>query len=681
MEHGLMRQAFERASADRICHMYTLLGPAGIGKSRLAAEFVRGVEPDATVLSGRCLPYGTDITYWPIAEIVRGAADVADGDPPGVVRDKLAALLEGEPEGSRVAEHLGAVLGFPGAATTPEETAWAVRKLFEALAGARPLVAIFDDIHWADRTLLELVRRVAGAVRGAPILLVCLARSQFADEHPNWGGGRLNSTITLLDRLSDKECEDLIDGILGRGLIDERIRDQIVAAAEGNPLFLIEMISMLVDEGRIRREPTGWSLVGDVTDVPIPPTVEAVLGARLDRLTAEERITIERAAIVGQEFPEEAVRELTPDTLRPRTPELLAGLVRRELVIDVGNQVPATYRFHHLLVRDVTYGGMPIGVRARLHEAFASWLERTTADRLAEIEEIVGYHLESAHRYQVELGTPAEELASLGARAAEHLAVSGRRSFARDNMRASASLLARAVPLLPEDHLLLAPSLRELGVALGELGEWARAEAALARAIQVAEASGDHEEMWLARLELADVRAYHDPEVSSNYVLACAEEAIEALAPSGGPGLARAWRLKGDALSAAGRQGLAQQAFLLGAEVAEEAGDERELRARAARGIALGPAPVEEAIPFVEDHIARLEPRPGMALGHLAYLYAMVGRRDETMALIARGQDEIRDLGSDLLFASFLMYAGASMMLIGDVVEAERTLAPGVAML
>src|SRR5205085_4602478 len=164
-----------------------------------------------------------DITYWPVASIVRQAADVADEDPPGVVRSKLAGILQDLPDGVLIGERLGALLGFPGATTTPEETAWAVRKLLEGLAANRPLVLILDDLHWADRTLLGLIRQVAGSRRNAPVLFLCLARSEFADDHADWGGGRLNSTTALLARLTDQESEDLIDAVLGRGLSDRRI--------------------------------------------------------------------------------------------------------------------------------------------------------------------------------------------------------------------------------------------------------------------------------------------------------------------------------------------------------------------------------------------------------------------------------------------------------------------------
>ncbi|MBA3412423.1 MAG: AAA family ATPase [Actinobacteria bacterium] len=256
-ELNLLRDAFRRSERERTCHLFTILGSAGIGKSRLVEEFVQEVRTDATVLRGRCLAYGEGITFWPIVEAVTEAAGLTAPDSAEVARGKIASLLDGE-DAALVAERLAELLGIDEAAETTEESFWAIRKLFEGLARGKHLVVVFDDIHWAEPTFLDLVEHVADWSREAPILLVCLTRPELLDSRPGWAGGKLNATSMLLEPLTDGECGNLIEHLLGSVQFPEEARGRITEAAEGNPLFVEEMLAML---GRRRSAQAGERLV------------------------------------------------------------------------------------------------------------------------------------------------------------------------------------------------------------------------------------------------------------------------------------------------------------------------------------------------------------------------------------------------------------------------------------
>jgi class 3 adenylate cyclase/tetratricopeptide (TPR) repeat protein len=391
-----LQQAFDRAVRERRCHLFTLLGTAGVGKSRLVVEFLGKV--DARVVDGRCLDYGEGITFWPVVSILKQLGTVAD-------------------------ETLTRVVGTVASAN---EVFYAVRSLLENVASERPLVVVFDDIQWGEETFLDLIDHVADLSRGAPILLLCIARPELLDKRPGWGGGKLNATTILLEPLGREDCADLI-GL--HGGVDADLRDRILAAAEGNPLFVEEMVA----------------LAREVGDVSVPATVQALLQARIDQLVGDERSVIERGAVEGEVFHRGTVLELTraPDVERP-----LVGLVRKELIYPTPPAIARdqAFRFRHLLLRDAAYGAMPKELRAELHERFADWLAANGTD-LVELDELTGYHLEQAWRYGHELGRGNDELAI---RAGERLWAAGRRAAARADMPGSLNLLRRAAALLPE---------------------------------------------------------------------------------------------------------------------------------------------------------------------------------------------------------------------------------------
>jgi class 3 adenylate cyclase/tetratricopeptide (TPR) repeat protein len=393
-----LRQAFDRSVRERRCHLFTVLGPAGVGKSRFVAEFLEDV--GLQVVTGRCLDYGEGITYWPVISILKQLGTRAD--------ETLARVVEG--------------------GTLPNEVPFAVRSLLEEVAAEQPLVVLFDDIQWGEETFLDLVDHIADMSRGAPILLLCVARPELLDKRPGWAGGKLNATTILLEPLGNDECSELI---ALHGDVDERLRGRILEAAGGNPLFVEEMVAFARDGG----------------DDTVPSTVQALLQARLDQLGGAERSVIERGAVEGQVFHRGAVLELT------RTPDVepqLVGLVRKELI----HPVPAVllgdhaYQFRHLLIRDAAYDALPKETRADLHEQFATWLDRHGQD-LIELHEVLGYHLEQAAGYRRELGKPS---AADETHAGERLYTAGRRAAERGDAPAALNLLGRAVALLPQDH-------------------------------------------------------------------------------------------------------------------------------------------------------------------------------------------------------------------------------------
>jgi class 3 adenylate cyclase/tetratricopeptide (TPR) repeat protein len=392
-ELALLRQAYERAVTERSCHLVTLLGPAGVGKTRLAAEFAGSL--DATVVRGRCLDYGDGITLWPIVEVLK--------------------QLGAEETIVQITESLG----------SSNELFLTVRRRLEDAAAERPLVVLFEDIHWGEQTFLDLIDHVSDLSRGTPIVLLCLARPEPLDVRPAWGGGKLNATIALLEPLSGGETRLLLES-LANGDVDDATRDRILEAADGNPLFVEEMFALAREGG----------------DVRAPSTVQALLQARLDRLGHGERAVIERGAVEGEVFHRASVTELSGEVVDIE----LVGLVRKELIRPDRGTFPGddAYRFRHLLIRDAAYDGLPKETRADLHERFAGWLEEH-AD-LVELDEIVGYHLEQAALYREQLGHADDELAS---RAGRRLAAAGNKAAARGDEGASVKLLERAVRSLP----------------------------------------------------------------------------------------------------------------------------------------------------------------------------------------------------------------------------------------
>jgi class 3 adenylate cyclase/tetratricopeptide (TPR) repeat protein len=661
-----LRHALDRAVLERTAYLFTVLGPAGIGKSRLAHEFASSLAGEATVVRGGCLPYGDGITFWPLAQIVRSL--VSDGD----VRASLAELLGGGDEAELVADRVAGAIGAVGTPTEGEELFWAVRRLFEAVARERPLVVVFEDLHWAEATLLDLVEHIADWTRDASIVLLCLARPELFDERPAWGGGKLNATSILLEPLSRSEAETLIGNLPGAAQLDDAVRARIADAAEGNPLFLEQMLAMVAEEG------------GD-SPLHVPATIQALLAARLDRLVPEERALLERASVIGNEFWRDAVVELSPPAERADVARRLQQLMRRELVrpsrsVFAGDEA---FRFRHLLIRDAAYDSLPKAARGELHERFANWVESRAAERETELEEIVGYHLEQAHRYGAELGQADPALA---ARASERLARAGRRAYARGDIPAATTLLSRATALLADDSVERAELLVDLADALRESGDFREAEAALA---EVRDGAGAGNSVLRAHALVVGLRLrlQVDPTISTGELEREATRAVEIFEERGDhQRLAKAWELLAWSLWFRCRAADAETALGRAVEHARLAGDSR-TEAQSVNllmGAAFfGPRRAEDAIRLCREVLATAEqPRiVASALRALAGLEAMRGDFDDARALVARYRSILDDLGLTVTAATASETSALVELLAGEPAAAERDLRRGFASL
>jgi class 3 adenylate cyclase/tetratricopeptide (TPR) repeat protein len=649
---GFLRQTFEAAVEDKACHLFTVIGSPGVGKSRLVFEFVADVERRSTVLQGRCLPYGDGITYWPVAEMVRRAAGIADGDGAQEAAGKLGPLLP-EDEREAVTKRLLETLALEEAGSPADEIAWAFRKFLEALAAQRPVVAVFDDIHWAEPTLLDLIDHVAEWSRDAPILVVGVARQELLDVRQGWGGGKHNATTIQLEPLSERECEVLVENLLGMALLPDVAKTRIAEAAEGNPLFVEQVLSMLIDDELLRRDNSHWVPTADLTTIPIPPTIHALLAARLDRLGGEERQVIERASVVGKVFYLGAVSELAPEPLRPSVGTHLMTLVRKELIRPDRSDVARedAFRFRHILIRDAAYNGMPKETRARLHEAFGDWLERVAGERAAEYDEILGYHLEQAYRYREELGAVDDRARAVAARAAEHLASAGRRAMNRHDLAAATSLLARTVELMPNDDPRRPELLLRLGTALQDHGEFARSDEVVQELMATARQTGDRGPELRAQL-LGALR--WDVKTPWEERRAVADEAIQYFEKQGDDlALYYARQLLAGIHWVQGRSGESTAEIQRMLEVGRRAAvpDEAFLLHWLAGALLWGTTLAEEALRQCDElsvRAAGMRFAEGSILATRAPLLAMVGRTDEARETSDRAVALLADLGGVL---------------------------------
>ena len=619
-----LRDAFEQAAHDRSCQLFTVLGAAGVGKSRLAAEFLAGIE--GRVVQGRCLSYGEGITYWPVVEIVRQLDSLPDTD---------------------AAVPLRSLLGEIDSATSAEEIAWGFRKLLEQEAHEQPLICVFDDLHWAEQTLLDLVEHVADLSRDAPVLLLCMARPELLEKRATWGGGKWNSTTVLLEPLDAVETDRLLDELGG---VKPELRERIAAAAEGNPLFLEEMLALVRASGEVDGE------------VSVPPTIHALLAARLDQVDPAERAVLECGSIEGRLFHQSALQALVADE---QLTSRLVSLVRKQLVRPDTPQFPGedAYRFRHLLIRDAAYDSLPKAVRADLHERFAAWLEERGAD-LVELDELVGHHLEQAARYRAELERPDQLLAE---RAAERLATAGRRALGRGDSRAAASLLEHALALTRPQRLDVH---LELDLALAVEGDPMQAAAIARRAAERAAAAGDRTSEALARVVSARYQLEYQNVVDE--LDALAREALPLLeAANDHAGLVHIWTAMSESANHHGHWGerslsrdrADHHARLAGIQMTNQVG------VAVSFGYLLGPEPADELLGRI-DHLLTTSPHPSLQLNR-ARLLAMLDRHDEAWPLALEGSARLRELTGEDGGEAYLAEISA---LTGDHETASRYL-------
>ena len=628
-ELALIEAAWERARSEHRCELVTIAGEAGVGKTRLVAEALASVE--ARVVRGRCLPYGEGITYWPVVEVTK-QLDALPTDPAA-----NAAITS--------------LLGESKVQTSAEEIAWAFRKLLEEAA---PLVVVFDDIQWGQETFLDLLEHVALLSSGSALLLLCTARPELAERRSSW-------PVTLrLEPLPGEEVEALI----GQRVSTE-LGERIARASGGNPLFVGEMLAMASEAD------------GAVT---VPPTLRALLAARLDQLAAPERRVLERGAVEGEVFHRGAVQALGPEESQV-TPRL-AALVRKELIRPDRAHLPGEdgFRFRHLLIRDAAYDALPKATRAELHERFAMWLQERGPE-LAELDEIVGFHLEQAVRYRREVGTVADAN-DLARRASTRLASAGRKALAHGDSRAAVSLLGRAAALAETDGAEDGELLLDLASALVGIGDFAAGAARATDAAELARTQGARALELRARCEFALIQSVTDPTFTAETQIEAGEQAVQAFDELGDDaGLAAAWRLV--AMGENMRSNWARMATALQQALphARRAGDglrERELLRELAFCTYWGPTPVADALPRCEEMLkeaADSGPLRAMLLACIAGLRGMEGRFEEARALLSEAQSICEDLGRDLELAALEgFFRGPLEFAAGELAAAETAL-------
>ena len=454
-ELELLENTYERVVRAGRAALVTIYGDPGVGKSRLAREFVAGLE-GATVLIGRCLPYGEGVTYWPLAEMVKSSSGISDDDPLDDARQKLRAYCEDE----AVADLLGLAVGVLEAVEgerSQQDISWAARSWAEQLAQAQPLVLVFEDVHWGEEPLLELIEQLA-SVREAPLLLIALARPELLDLRPTWGGGRVRATTLELEPLQAEESAELVAALTSQLDLPFDV-DAVLAKTEGNPLFVEEMVRMLAE----RRTGGGER---------IPDTLQALIAARIDRLPSAPRLALQRASVMGRIFMAGALAHISPEI--DDVDQCIEELLLRDLIV---RETRATihgeqaYKFKHVLIREVAYSALAKSARADLHQSFAEWLHDRAGDELLEIR---AFHLDQAATLLAELdGSAPPELREETAVALTH---AGKRALSREAFRSARKLLLRAVELAPTlDRRYLAGRaawrLADFPAVLVEMGE------------------------------------------------------------------------------------------------------------------------------------------------------------------------------------------------------------------
>jgi class 3 adenylate cyclase/tetratricopeptide (TPR) repeat protein len=603
-------------------HLATIVGPPGIGKSRLVRELLARVE--ARVLVGRCLSYGEGITYWPLREITSQVGGIE-------------AALAGQADGELAAERIAAATGGSSTPASPEEIAWGFRRLLETVAMDGPVLVVFDDIHWAEPVLLDLIEYVVAFAKDVPLFVLCTARPDLFEERPSWTAPKPNTSILNLEPLSDIDSGGLVERLAD---LPAEAVGRVVQAAEGNPLFVEQLVSMWAES--------------DDGELEVPPTLQALLAARIDRLTGGERAVMSRGSVEGRLFHRGAVTALLAETERGEVGAHLMTLVRKELIRPDRAVVAGDdgFRFAHILIRDAAYDAIPKRVRASLHESYAAWLMSRMGDEAP--NEIVGYHLEQAYRYGAELGAPD---AALGARGAARLAAAARAAGARSDVAAEVNFYGRAVELVP-DGVEQPGLLVRLGLALHQGGELEQAELVLQRALAMGRTAGDAHVEWMARVELAYVRTDRMPEGGAELAMREGEAAIAAREPAQDHEvLARAWRLISESHNYAGRFAEDQAALDLAMVHAAQAGDvalEARIATRYGPIFIFGPAPVEEGLRYVDDLTERLGHIPAVrefGLHVIAHLRARLGDFETALDAIRGYREPMRERGQDRFYA------------------------------
>jgi class 3 adenylate cyclase/predicted ATPase len=643
-ELALLEREFDAAVAERRCRLVTIVGEAGVGKSRLAAELTGRIDPHARVVRGACLSYGEGITYWAVGQILRELAGI---------RDEHSA----EEARARVEPRIAQLLGLSGGVSTAEETTRAIERFLAAQAIERPLLVLADDVHWAEPALLELLAGLPAAIGDAPMLVVCLARPELLESRPEW------EVTVQLEPLGARDVDALLESLAAPAAV----RARLAQAAAGNPLFAEELVAW-VREG------------GDVDD--LPTSLNALLGARLDRLDAGARDALERGAVEGELFHRGAVVELSDPESRPSVPSQLEALAGKDLVRPAVASFAseAAFRFKHILVRDAAYRATAKKLRASLHEHFADWLERLVGERVGEYQEILGYHFEQAYRYRTELGPVDDDARSRAAGAARHLGGAGGRENDRGDVHAAANLLGRATALLPANSLERLKLLLPYGYSLRESGRVREAVANWDELDERATVLGERGLAAHARCSRAMEVLSADLEKDIDELRAITEEGLETFTELGDEaGLAKAKRGLGHICQIQGRRAEAAEWLeqaLVHANICGDQVTRRTVTQSLATILSAGPMPAGAAIRRCEElRDANRDDRvlEAVITRCLSGLLAMTGQFDEAREY---GRRSSRVLDETNMLSSWWTrtYAAYAKELAGDRTGAEQDL-------
>ncbi|MFL5982694.1 MAG: ATP-binding protein [Gaiellaceae bacterium] len=663
-ELELLENTLERTTRDRRPHVFTIYGEPGVGKSRLLREFLASVE-GVTVLSGRALPYGEGVTYWPLAEMIKSAAGITDDDPMETAKEKLIECCGDE----AIAELLGLASGVMEAVEGERgqpEIAWAAREFVDELADVQPLVLVFEDIHWAEEPLLELIDHLAQWVRERSLMIVCLARPELLDVRPGWGGGRIRSTAIELEPLAREESEALADALLAEHDIPTRVTATVLEKTEGNPLFVEETIRMLVEEG------------ADGGD-RIPDTLQALIAARIDRLPAGEKILLQRGSVMGRTFFAGAVDRLSPEYDMDELEDMLDDLLLRDFITRPERSTisgETSYRFKHVLIREVAYSGLSKSSRAEYHTRFAEWL-REKADK--ELLEIRAYHLDQACLLYAELdGQPPEELARTAAKA---LHAAGKRALARESNQSARKLLLRALELEPtlERRYLAAR-------AASQLGELLVVQEEMALVAEESAAVGARDLQARALTHLAETASSLDGELARAAELA--DEALAVVEDDDHEGRFFALDRRARVARWIGRLGEAEEFEQQALEQARAAG-RKDQEARAAlqlAGIHIGRMEEDKAEPLIDralelaDHSGSIVARASAASSK-AQLLRVRGDREGSVGWYTKALELYREAGSVADIAWTSRHLGIVAWEMGDPEKAEKLLRESIRLL
>jgi len=656
-ELARLRAVFDRTVQERSARLFTVVGEAGIGKSRLAREFAESLGSDTLVLVGHCPAYGEGMTFWPLREIVMQVA--------GVRREDLLKLCAGEDDAESIADQVAGAIGLSEPSGSLDAPFPALRRFFEALAKRQPVVVILEDVHWAQSTLLELIEYITEWTREA-VLLLCLARPDFLEEHGTWAASKRDSASLVLEPLGPDDTEKLIaDRLAGRLLPPETVA-RVGKMSQGNPLFVEQLLAALKEKG-------GFA---------IPASVQALLAARLDRLGPADRDLMRTASVIGIDFSVEALVALLPEDARSFTSRHLQALERKQLVrpSQLDSTGKQTFSFSHVLIQMAAYHSMARATRAELHERFAGWLEGEAAESTSGFEEVVGYHLEQAHEERCRLGLLDAHSLTLAERGGEWLASAGLRAFGRFDVAAAENLWSRAKSLLPPDHTELPQVRRHLVEAYQLLGQHAHADAMLREMLDELRVGEDRSLEQVIGLERTRICLFTGPDpVSLRALREKAERALEVIGDSGDEtGLALGCYVVGHVHMLLGELREMEKFARRGLDHAIRSGEPREeaaARLWVALALVLGETPVLDCVRACEELLPWRGMDHPLVLCELAGLRAMLGDFDRARDLIIRAR---RLLVERIRARRPLMFAAGSSasveILAGDLAAAEREL-------